>query len=261
MGIFGGGGDQVTTTERKLDTSTQGFLDEFRKRGLQRLDASGTLPTGLESFRAGSEGLLGNLDFANQRGLTGIGDFFNPEVENVIGNLRPEFQRQRELSSNQAGAAATGANAFGGTRQGVLESIGLSDINRNEGNTIGGIRQQAFGNAANRLFSERQRAGQLGQAGLQNLFGLGQFMNQRQQQAFNSLTPGFQAGGSTITETTPQQGGGLFGGLLGVAGTVGGALLGGPAGAAAGNRLGSSFGSRSSFNRPTFGSGFREMRR
>lgn len=237
---------RVTTTEQRLDPSTQRFLQEFRGQQQGLFQGRQRLPAGFEQLQGVSRGLLGQFDIAQQTGLTGIERFLDPELENVIGGLRPEFQRQRELASNLAGAQATRASAFGGSRQAVLESIGLGDINRAETQQIGQLRQQAFGSAARRLLGERQRAGQLGQQGFQNLFGIGQFQDARQLAALQAGVPGFQTGGRTTTETTPQEHGSVLGSILGVAAPIGGAVLGGlvggPAGATAGFSAGSALG-------------------
>ncbi len=232
------GGDQQVTTQRELDPQTQRFLDEFRSRGLARADAAGTPPAGFEGLRGVSQGLLQNFDFANQQGLTGVDQFINPETDNLLGGVGRDFDRRRLMQRNQIGAAATGQNAFGGNR---AELAGLQsdfDLSGQEFDVRTGIRKNAFDSGVARLLSERQRAGQLGQQGFQNLFGLGQFMDARQRAALAQLIPGFQTGGSTTTETSPQEGGGVFGGLLGLGGT----LLGGPLGGIAGNAIGGLFG-------------------
>ncbi len=226
---------QTSTQNTTLDPQSQRFLDAFRSGALNNFNQSGQLPQGLEGFASRSAQLSGNpLDFAQQTGLQGINQFLNPELENVIGGVRGDFDRQREFASNRAGQIAESESAFGGSRSAILEAQGLSDVNRQESSTISGLRSNAFNNARASLFSERGRLGQLGLAGLNNQFGLGQFMNQRQQQALQGLVPGLGVGGSTIntTGTVPMEssrlGSGLGGAAIGLAGAGPvGAVLGG----------------------------------
>ena len=223
----------TSTQNTTLDPQSQRFLEAFRSRSLNRFDQSGRLPPGLEGF-ANRSGLLTGapLDFASQTGLTGIDQFLNPELENVIGGVRGDFDRQREFASTRAGQIAESQNAFGGSRSAILEAQGLADVNRAETSTIAGLRSNAFANARGALLGERGRLGQLGLAGLQNQFGLGQFMNLKQQQSLAGLVPGLGVGGSTVetTNVTPQErsrlGSGLGGAAVGFAarGPVGGVL-------------------------------------
>lgn len=238
-----GAADLTNTSTQKttLDQNSQQFLDAFRSNALGNFQQSGQLPPGLEGFSARSNQLSGNpLDFAMQTGLTGINQFLNPELENVIGGVRGDFDIQRENAINRAGAEAEGANAFGGSRSGILQAQALGDVNRAETSTLSNLRSNAFANARGALFSERSRLGGLGQTGLNNQFRLGQFMNQRQQQALAGLVPGLGVGGSTVeTQNVTPQSRSPF------AGAVGGAATGatfGPIGAGIGGVLGGLFG-------------------
>lgn len=227
----------TSTQKTTLDPQSQRFLEAFRSNALGNFGQSGQLPPGLENFSARSNLLSGSpLDFASQTGLQGINQFLNPELENVIGGVRGDFDRQREFASNRAGQLAESESAFGGSRSAILEAQGLSDVNRQESSTIAGLRSNAFNNARASLFSERGRLGQLGLAGLSNQFGLGQFMNQRQQQALQGLVPGLGVGGSTVEtqNVTPMERGGFLQNALGGAG-IGASF--GPGGAAIGGGI------------------------
>ncbi len=229
---------QTSTQKTTLDPQSQRFLDAYRSAGLAGFESSMQLPPGLENFRSRANQLSGNpLDFAQQTGLTGINQFLNPELENVIGGVQGDFDRQRQVALNQAGAEAEGVSAFGGSRSGILQAQALGDVNRNEASTVAGLRSNAFNNARASLFSERGRLGQLGQFGMQSQFGLGQFMNQRQQQALQGLVPGLGVGGSTVeTEGRMPMERSRLGGALGGGAT--GFGLGGPPGAILGGLAG-----------------------
>ena len=138
------GSNPATTTSTQnttLDKSSQGFLDEFRKRALA--NQQGGLPPGLEDFNARANQMTQGLDFATQTGLGGIDQFLNPELANVIGGVRGDFDLQRADAINRAGAEAEGANAFGGSRSGILQAQAVGDVNRNEASTIAGLRSNA----------------------------------------------------------------------------------------------------------------------
>ena len=229
---------RTTTSTTTLDPSRQRELDRFRNRSGSIFDqrqGNGGLPPGLEGFRDQSQGLTGNLDIANQRELEGLDQFLDPTTGALKDSLRPEFDRMRAASSNAAGATATGASAFGGSRQAVLESIGQRDINQNQISTFAGIDNTARQQSIQQLMQQRDRSFRQGQTGMQNLFGLSQFQDQRQLSALNATAPGFQFGGQTTTDSTPIKHRSFFSKIAGPLATAAGAFL-GPAGAALGRK-------------------------
>ena len=287
-GKKGGGGDQTVTTRTEIDPATQNFLDQYRQAATQGFEqfrdqgaapgvgagfgevqqgfrGLGELNPALQQAREGFGGLTGGLNFAQQTGLGGIGEYFDPYQQEVIGGFQGDVQRQRELSAGRAADVATQAGAFGGNRGAVLEAQGLRDINQMEQQQLGQLRSQGFGSAADRMMQERQRMGGLGMAGLQGLQGIGRFQGGQQlrglqglqglneyqrnvamqqrgqgfqdyQQALGLLGGGLGGGGQTTTQSQPTQGGGAFQGALG--GAMTGFGMGGPIGGAIGGGLG-----------------------
>ena len=233
---------RTTTEETRLDDPSQRFLQGFRERGLGLFDQRRGLPPGLEGFEGASRGLTANFDIANQRGLEGLDQFLDPTTGALKDSLRPEFERMRQLSSNRAGAAATRGNAFGGSRQAVLEAIGQGDINRDQTRTFAGIDASSRASSIGQLFNQRDRSFRQGQTGLQNLFGLSQFRDQRQLAALQALSPGLQAGGRTRTTSTPIKHRSFFSKIAGPLALGAGAFLGGPGGAALGSKFSGLFG-------------------
>lgn len=101
----------------------------------------------------------------------------NPFQQQVTNNTMADMERQRQMQMNNIGAAATQANAFGGSRHGVAESLTNEAFAREFGNMSANMNMQNFNNAQNLSMQ------QLG--GLQNTanqaFGFGNSITQQQQ--------------------------------------------------------------------------------
>jgi hypothetical protein len=102
--------------------------------------------------------------YAAQRGVDPITqeqirENMNPFQQLVTEQNIRETQRQADIQANKIGAAAAQAGAFGGSRQGVIES----NLNRDTQRQIGDIRQQGLASAYDRSvnFLENERARQL----------------------------------------------------------------------------------------------------
>ena len=68
------------------------------------------------------QGAIGGTQRAMQAPLQ-VGAFMNPYTSEVIDRTQQDIERQRQLASQQLGARATQAGAFGGSRQGVAEGV------------------------------------------------------------------------------------------------------------------------------------------
>ena len=108
-----------STQTINVDPATQRFQNEqLRPGAIQAADALRNLPQfGPDSFRA----------------------FMDPFQREVIDGVRGDFDRQREFASTAGAQAATSAGAFGGSRQAVLQSRLLDDVNRNEVNALASL--------------------------------------------------------------------------------------------------------------------------
>lgn len=113
-----------------------------------------------------------------------IQQYQNPYTQQVIDTSMQDLERQRQMQMNQLGAQATAAGAFGGSRQGVAESLTNEAFARQGGQLAAGLRQAGFQNAQgmaqqdiqNRLAGGQFRLGAANQLGAlsQAGFGMGQ---------------------------------------------------------------------------------------
>jgi len=117
----------------------------------------------------------------------GISEFLNPFTGEVIAGAARDIREQGRGIFADIGAGATGAGAFGGTRQATIESQLGGNIAREIGDVSGRLRSQGFQQASqqalSRLTGERGRelqgaqlqlgGGQLGLGGAQALTGIG----------------------------------------------------------------------------------------
>jgi hypothetical protein len=114
-----------------------------------------------------------------------IGAFMNPYTEQVTGNTLDSLERQRQMATNNMGAQATQAGAFGGSRHGVADAMTNEGFARQGADTFGQLQQQGFntalGGAQNQQQIGLQAANQMGN--LSNMgFGFGERIGQQQAQ-------------------------------------------------------------------------------
>ena len=80
---------------------------------------------------------------------SGIEGYMNPYTDQVIGNTMNDMERARQMQLTQIEGSANQAGAFGGSRQGLVES----ELNRNTmqqtGDMSARMRNLAYGQAAN----------------------------------------------------------------------------------------------------------------
>ena len=180
-----------TATNNRRPMSNNQPIIEFQSSG----DALGTtfddsttpMPmqpqSGFNVNQAASTGLQGALG-ATQAAVAAplnVGAYMNPYTQNVIDTTQADIERQRQMAINNMGAAATRANAFGGSRQGVAEGVTNAEFGRVAGNLIAPMRRDAFNTAMNNAMTDRSQrldaANQLG--GLANqAFNTGRTINQ-----------------------------------------------------------------------------------
>lgn len=138
---------------------------------------------GFNVNRAASTGLQGAMG-ATQQAIAAplnVGAYMNPYTQNVIDRTQSDIERQRQMAINNMGAAATRANAFGGSRQGVAEGVTNAEFGRMAGNLIAPMRADAFNRSLDAAMADRsQRVAAANQlAGLANqAFTTGRTLNQ-----------------------------------------------------------------------------------
>jgi hypothetical protein len=143
-------------------------------------------PQGFNVNQAAASGLQQAFQ-GTQRAMQApnIGQFMNPYTRQVTQNTLADLERQRQMQMNTLGAQASGARAFGGSRQGVAEALTNEAFARQGAQAFGNLQQQGFNTALQAAQAQqgRQMAGaaQLGQLG-QQAFGTGQAIQQQQAQ-------------------------------------------------------------------------------
>lgn len=91
---------------------------------------------------------------AGQLSGTDLSAYLNPYEQNVISGLQSDALKSQQMASNQLGAQATQAGAFGGSRHGIAEGQMTADIQSNLANQIAGLRQSGFQNAQQMALSD-----------------------------------------------------------------------------------------------------------
>jgi len=202
-GLFGGGsrsGPPITSSQAP-DEATAKWLETFRNTALNQYNQGPNAAT--IGAQGAYGGLLSGLTNGMQTGLGGLDQYLNPYMDQVVDAARTGiFDPQRDQARLRASDLATKAGAFGGDRSAILESQMVGDVNRNEASTLASLRQSGFEQAVNQLLAERSRQGQMGLAGAQGLFGIGQQLDQRQLAALQQMLGGLGFGGTTSSQST-----------------------------------------------------------
>ena len=84
---------------------------------------------------------------AGQLAGTNLDPYMNPYQQNVIGGLQTEANRAMQMGSNQLGAAASRAGAFGGSRHGIAEGQMMGDIQRGLNQQTGQLLESGYNQA------------------------------------------------------------------------------------------------------------------
>jgi len=108
---------------------------------------------------------------------TSLNPYSNPFEQNVIQGLQGDAAKGMQMGSNQLGAQATAAKAFGGSRHGIAEGQMMSDIQSNLNNQIGQLRMGGFQNAQNMALQDVNARNQAQQMMAQNMMNA-QTLNQ-----------------------------------------------------------------------------------
>ena len=104
--------------------------------------------------------------------------YMNPFTQQVTNRTMMDMERQRQMQMNNIGAAATAANAFGGSRHGIAEAEtnrGFADAFANQ---AANLNYQGYNNAQNVAMGQNQMLSNLASQG----FGFGEAITDRQQQ-------------------------------------------------------------------------------
>lgn len=194
--------ERQTTQQYQIDPRTQQYLGQSRQQALQQAQAGPN--QFLTQAGEGYGGLASsNLGFAQQRGMGGIEDYYNPYQQEVIGGMQSDFDRQRQMAQRSGQQMATRQGAFGGSRSAILEAELMGGVNRNEAQALGQLRYGGYSQAGDRLMADRRMAGNLGLAGLGGMAGVGQTIGGQQLGATQNLWGGIGPPQGTGTYTEP----------------------------------------------------------
>lgn len=144
-------------------------------------------PQGNFNVNQAAAGGLQQAMQGTQQAMAGpnIGQFMNPYNRMVTANTLGSLESQRQMAANTTGAQASAANAFGGSRHGVADSLTNAAFAKQGAETFGNLQQQGFNTALNAAQNQQNiRMGgsaQLGQLG-QQAFNTGQTIQQNQAQ-------------------------------------------------------------------------------
>lgn len=191
------------------------------------------------SRQAAMRGMNFNPQQAQQR-------WMDPYQNQVIGGIQQNFDRQRQQAMMSGSQNAFMQGAGGGSRQAVLQSMMMGDVNRQESQQIGQLLSQGYGQSANLAMQQGNQALQMSNLGFGNMgrgvglqaqlagqqFGMGgglrdiqnaqlQEQMMRQQQGLGMLQGAIGPYGQTTEQIAPPGG---ISGMLG--GAAGGALTG-----------------------------------
>jgi len=239
------GGTQTQTTS--IDPELKGaYLQNLQ----QARNVAAALPerqfAGFNPLYQAGEQQLTNLGLTPFTGEE-ISAFQNPYEQQVVQNTLQDIEDQRRMGQLAESQRATAARAFGGSRQGVQQSLTNAAALRQAATTAANLRQQGYGQAAQLA----QQARNIGRQGAMDVMGLGgarQAFTQQQLDAIRGLgleRLGVAQSGLSLqlpnlgmTQSTPlyqNRAAGALGGALGGAalgsqvsglGTGGGAALG-----------------------------------
>lgn len=76
-----------------------------------------------------------------------INQFMNPYTSMVTGQALQDLERQRQMATNDMGASASRAGAFGGSRHGVAEALTNTGFAQQGANMFANLQQQGFNTA------------------------------------------------------------------------------------------------------------------
>jgi hypothetical protein len=88
---------------------------------------------------------------------TNLDPYMNPYVNSVIGSTLAQNERARQIAQVSNNQQATGANAFGGSRSGVMGALTNEAWDRNNLGAISQMLADAYGNAQNAALGDINR--------------------------------------------------------------------------------------------------------
>jgi hypothetical protein len=175
------GGTQTVKTEIDPDIKTA-YLQNLQ----QSRQVAAALPTrqfaGFNPLYQAGEAQLTNLGLTPFTGEE-ITAFQNPYEQQVVQNTLQDIEDQRRMGQIAEAQRATAARAFGGSRQGVQQSLTNAAALRQAATAAANLRQQGYGQAAQLA----QTARGIGRQGAMDVMGLGGARQAFTQQQLDAL--------------------------------------------------------------------------
>ena len=106
-----------------------------------------------------------------RNGLSGISDYMNPYIQNVVNSVQGLSQQNLDQALKQTDDQALAAHAFGGSRHGVQEGVATAQNNLNTNNILSNLLSNGYNQAVSLLGQDTQNnltAQQNNQASYQN---------------------------------------------------------------------------------------------
>jgi len=137
-------------------------------------------------------------------GTGSIQSYMSPYQQQVIDTTMQDFDQQAQIRANEQAAATLGVpGAFGGGREGVQRAQYQAQSDQNRAQTLAGLRQTGFQNAANRR--QQDLANQMGIANLQQgLGGASQDFSRAQISGLGTLGSAQQAQSQAVLDAQRQ---------------------------------------------------------
>ena len=117
----------------------------------------GYQPQQVSSRDVNAERIAAERVAAGQLAGTDIAPYMNPFTQNVVDTTLADLERQRQIQQQGTAAQAAQAGAFGGSRQGVAESLTNEAFARQAAQTAAGLRQAGFTQAQQQAQQDIQR--------------------------------------------------------------------------------------------------------
>jgi hypothetical protein len=137
-------------------------MQQQAQQGVANMQVPGQ--TGFASGLAGAAGLgaLGaNYDptqfQAGQFGQQQADQYMSPYMQSVVGVQQQEAQRQADIASTQRNAQATGAGAFGGSRQAITDAEAARNLATQKGSIQATGLQNAYSQAQTQFNADQAR--------------------------------------------------------------------------------------------------------
>jgi len=138
--------------------------------------AAGSVGTGIAATQAGLNPLAQSITSAGQIGSTTADKHSKPKCSTgvhepyeqaVIDQTMQDIQRQSNIQQQGLDAQSVGADAFGGSRQGIQRAEQQRNTIDAQARAAAGLRQSGYNQAQQQQLARAQAAGQAGMAGAQ----------------------------------------------------------------------------------------------